>query len=86
MTERERLLALVDKCARELGEHFEAVQILASFTDRDGSHNFKIGSGNWYARQGMAREFIDTDQAKCVAWELSKQLHRDDEDDEDDED
>lgn len=58
--------------AEELGEHFEAVQIMATWSDGQGSRCIQRGSGNWYARQGMAHEFINQD----VAHENAKQIAR----------
>jgi hypothetical protein len=58
------LKGLVDAAAEKLGEQFDAVQILASGPrDGGGTRCFKSGSGNWYARQGMAHEFIEEDRA-----------------------
>lgn len=49
--------------AQTLGEHFDAVQILVSFTEDGATHIWKPGCGNWFARQGMVHEFINTDIA-----------------------
>jgi hypothetical protein len=70
----------MDDMLRELGEHFEAIQIMGSFVDEDG-HTVRVtrGVGNWYARQGVAREFLDMDAAQTTAYELSKVLVRDEE-------
>jgi hypothetical protein len=60
---------LVDSALQRLAEHFDAVQILVSWKP-DGSGNTKDlfqGSGNWYARQGMAHEFIRLDEAQVKA-------------------
>lgn len=51
--------ALIDGMLSELGEHFDAVQILVSTHDPEGTEAFARGLGNWYARQGMAREFVE---------------------------
>lgn len=45
-------------------EHCDAVQILA--TVQEGGQTFRIrnGRGNWYARVGLCREFVDIDRAQ----------------------
>lgn len=57
-----------------LGDHFEAVQIMVSWTDANGTHSCRKGVGNWYARIGMAREFLGTDQAHTAAHEIKQVL------------
>jgi hypothetical protein len=57
----------VEKIAKELAEHFDAVQILASHTEAQGTLCIKRGCGNWYARQGMAQEFIQAQNAEVNA-------------------
>lgn len=70
--ELERLDKLVDEYAAKLGEHFDAVQILGSVATEEGTRRLFKGSGNWYARQGMAHEFIKIDEAQ----ELARQIKR----------
>lgn len=53
-TEREAVLAV----AKQLGEQFDAVVILASRHDGRGTRTISKGSGNWHTRLGIAREFI----------------------------
>jgi hypothetical protein len=61
-------LEIVDTAVARLGEHFDAVQIMVSCPNGDGGTLcLKRGSGNWYARQGMAQEFIGSAQAKEIA-------------------
>lgn len=56
---------LLQRTAEQLGEHFDAVQILASKPrDGGGTACFKSGAGNWYARQGMAHEFVEEAKAQ----------------------
>lgn len=64
---KEELGKIVEKAAAELGEHFDAVEILASVSDGEGSRCLKRGVGNFYARLGMAREFLQEDEARV--WE-----------------
>lgn len=72
MTDQEAGKWLESKTA-DLTEHFDAVQILASYTDEDGTHCVKRGAGNWYARQGMAQEFVNSEQAQLLAHEIHRE-------------
>lgn len=48
------------KHAAQLAEHFDATVILASRLLPDGSTQLYVaGQGNWYARMGMAQDFVD---------------------------
>jgi hypothetical protein len=67
----ERLAA----AAAALGEHFDAVQILGSWTDAGHTLCSKKGVGNWYARQGMAHEFINEDVALEQAVAIARRLN-----------
>ena len=62
--------AVVQQHITALMEHFEAVQILVSVTDPGGTASVFLGAGNWYARQGMARDFMQQDQARTAAKEI----------------
>jgi len=61
-----------------LMEHFEAVQILVSRSTPEETQSLFIGRGNWFARQGMAREFITEDESRTMANELGETLNSDD--------
>lgn len=52
---------MLDRAVNVLMEHFDAVQILATYTDGEGTLGLTRGGGNWYARKGMVQEFIDRD-------------------------
>lgn len=58
----------------QLMEHFDAVQILATVVSERGTELVAIGSGNWYARRGMAEEFINRDRAVTEANELAEAI------------
>jgi hypothetical protein len=67
-TEVEKYL---EEMAAKIGEHFGAVQIMVSWLDDKGrTSGCKKGVGDWYARQGMAHEFINED----VAFENARQI------------
>ena len=59
-----------------LMEHFDAVQVLVSVCTDKGTESVFLGEGNWFARQGMAHDFITKDKATIEANELSKVLPR----------
>ena len=61
MNNDEMLEELVeDFCRRAQLYGCDAVQVLLSLhNDKDGTRVLKNGRGNWYSRQGMAKEFID---------------------------
>lgn len=67
MTQEEQLTKIVEDAAKALGEHFEAVQIMVSNSDSDGTAAVNRGAGNFYARLAMAQEFIDQDRAAVWA-------------------
>lgn len=59
-----------------LMEHFDSVQVLVSVCTDRGTESVFLGGGNWFARQGMAHDFITKDRAHTEASELSKVLPR----------
>lgn len=63
----EEAQAYAESTARRLSEHFDSVQILVSVLEADGSTRMHMaGSGNWYARRGMAQMFVESDQANTM--------------------
>lgn len=72
---------LLEEFAERLGEHFDAVQIMVSWNEERVTKCAKRGTGNWYARTGMAREFLDADQAQEIAHQIQKTQPPPDEDD-----
>lgn len=64
------LSKLAEKHVAELGEHFDNVQIHCSTQGSQlepsgsGTYGLHRGSGDWYARQGLAHEFIEQDKAE----------------------
>lgn len=60
--------AFLHRKAAEISEHFDAVQIVASRLEASGTTSCtQAGLGNWYARTGMCKEFIERDQAATAA-------------------
>ena len=72
--------ALARPHALALSEYFDTVQILVSNTTDLGTEHVFLGSGNWYARQGMAHDFINKDRAQTEAHELAGVIHPPEED------
>jgi hypothetical protein len=69
----EELTELVDQKVAELCEHFDSVQILVSWPSDKGNGNTKdyfSGRGNWYARTGMAHDFLNRDRGMVMAKEI----------------
>lgn len=62
------------KAARELGETFDAVQIVASWCEEGSTGMSSGGAGNFYARRDMCREFVDGCAQKDLAHEISLAL------------
>lgn len=65
---------LLEETAAKLAEHFDAVQILASWRHEGLTSCAQRGAGNFYARQGMAHEFINSDIAQDNARRIAEQL------------
>lgn len=74
MTSEERT-KIVERHVAELSEIYDAVQILGTWLNENGETcGQKRGSGNWYARQGMAREFLEQDSAELSAKAIGERL------------
>jgi hypothetical protein len=46
--------AYIERMAREIGEHFDCVQVLAHDSDTDTYQTFEAGSGSLFARMYQA--------------------------------
>ena len=51
--------AYVERMAREIGEYFDCVQILAHDSDSESYQTFEAGSGSLFARQYQAMRWSD---------------------------
>lgn len=77
MNEKE-LIQFLELVACRLGEQFANVQILVSWpSDEGGTSSLFRGSGDWYARQGLAHRFIHSDQADEAAKAIAEKLNSD---------
>lgn len=63
--------ALVTTALRTLSEHFDAVQILATVHEAGETKRLYKGSGNLFARNGMAADFVKLDEASTLADEIN---------------
>lgn len=74
---KEEAFEMIDRAAATLAEHFDAVEILASVV-LDGNHDTRsvyAGRGNWFARQGMAQDFISREQANEVSTQIAQKMN-----------
>lgn len=70
----EEVTAIIDSKVNQLSEHFDAVQILVSWpSEGGGTMSCYRGSGNWFARTGMARDFMNRDEAETLVTEEKRQ-------------
>lgn len=67
---------VVQKCLETISEHFDCVQLLVSreIGDFSGTERIFIGRGNWFARKGMAKDFLDMDNQIESAREIANHL------------
>ena len=49
----------IERMAREIGEHFDCVQVLAHDSDTDTYQTFEAGSGSLYARLYQAMRWSE---------------------------
>lgn len=82
MTPKEAEIFLNQKLT-ELSEHFDHIQILTTWSAEGLTHSLARGAGNWYARQGLAHEFITQDAAQENAHALAKVMPKEPPDDAD---
>lgn len=58
-----RLKLMVQNAADQLGEHFVAIRIIATWDDCGSTKMVARGSGNQYAMMGMTQAVADMDRA-----------------------
>lgn len=58
--EQERLLQIVKDVTKVLRQDFDTVQVFTTkhVDDDFGTHNFRYGSGNYFARLGQVKNWI----------------------------
>lgn len=62
--EKESKAAMVQRAVDGLIEHFDSVQIFTTHTEGGTTRGIKKGGGDFYARIGMAREFLIVDNER----------------------
>lgn len=65
---------ILESAVSKLGEHFDHVQILVTWQEGEITHRLQRGYGNWYARQGLAHEFINEDVARENAEAIGEKI------------
>lgn len=79
MTDEQRdaeRLAILQRHVDELAEHYDAVQIVVTWlTSENSTKSYKRGSGNWYSRQALCREFVNEDFASDQAEAIARKLN-----------
>lgn len=58
-------LRMVRECVDKLGEHFDSVQIFCTRHEsgqEGGTINIPLGTGNWFARYGQIRNWINKEE------------------------
>lgn len=78
----EEAYAILDDLLAKYGEHFDAIQIHASWMDNDGTGSSRCihrGGGNWYARESMSREFVEQGKALDAAQFIAREMKKDNE-------
>jgi hypothetical protein len=79
MSDNDQAFQVVKECLHKLGEYFSDVQILATKMDGNQTDRCFLGVGNFYARLGMAHDFINNDNAKETAGQIAAVLKPTDE-------
>jgi hypothetical protein len=77
MTTNQQREEAVKSALRALKEFYDHVQILATTDDAGETGRNFAGFGNWYARQGMAHEFINIDIAQENAVRIANAINSD---------
>lgn len=75
---REEAGSRIQEALNLLVEHFGHGQIVCSWNEEGMTHSKRGGFGDWYARQGLCREFIVQDQAQDFAAQIVQKLNESD--------
>jgi hypothetical protein len=65
---------LLSSVVAQLGEHFDAVQVMVAWNEQGKSFTEKCGCGLWVARMGLAMEMIKEEEAQQLSVRLGDQL------------
>ena len=74
MTDKDREQR-ISSLMKQLTEFADAVQVHCTWLTPNGTTSiYHLGSGNWYARTGMARHFLDQDIQSDAAVAIAEEL------------
>jgi len=76
MTQEEGYKILQAAVAR-VSEHFDSVNISGTWVEGNTTRFQSCGSGNFYARVGMAHQFIESARAEENAQQIAQRLNDD---------
>lgn len=69
---QEEITAELRRITSRLEEMFDHVQVMGTWSTGKCTYHRFWGRGNWYARIGLAKFFLDEDIHKDLAFELAK--------------
>ena len=65
MTDKaDQVCKIVDSMVAQLMEHVSSVQIFVTFPEGEKTLGLNAGHGDWYARQGVVREWVTQDDER----------------------
>jgi hypothetical protein len=62
MSDRDRLLKILQSHVSQLAEYFDSVQIFCTVKKEEETLSFFDGSGNWFSRYGQITAWIKTEE------------------------
>jgi hypothetical protein len=69
----------VQALVKELGEHFDAVVILCTRHDGEGTRTIAKGCGNWHAQYGLVNEWlVNRDEETKIDVRVAEEARRED--------
>ena len=84
----EEASAIIDEATASVGEHFESLLILGTWSESKQSHRVFGTSGNWFACKGLAIDFLDSSNhselAELIADAVAEKEGWDQDDEDDD--
>ena len=67
-------IQLVAKAVHELGEHFPNAVVLVRWEEGAETHRIFLRHGNWFACQGMAKDFTTGEDREDLAERIADQI------------
>jgi hypothetical protein len=59
--------ALLENQARLMMQSFDTVQVFATKYEGENTRHYVFGSGNWYARYGQIRQWVNEVEGEAAA-------------------